>query len=420
MGPPQAPQEIFGLTTTTFRDVDEAQRGREACPRLHSQRRVLNETDAACGCDFLFLQRALSPQALRSKLVVAGRGYSCRCLLPQPGTRGGASPHDWSARPKRRQSEDSRRCPLGTRCPGLMGFFLGTVPAGLGSGKARGFCTLQGTVGFKLKIPARPQLSLQGPRPRRASPGPLDFRRLRSPGDVPGLGGGLRTRPSQPPARPPSPGTQPRATYPAGSVRERGAAGSAGRAALLLPASRAAPERGGAGAGPGHSPPPRPVPSGPAAGAAPGPATSAGGRRTILALPSWQRAEEPGLSPVGTPSRTPSPGAGGERCRGGSAPSPLSPLAPGPQLPSPLSSFPEPRHPPPRLPRPGSHPRGWHGAASTQGEVGSGEFLCVSRLGEGARGLEGLALSEPKWGQKKGHPSRRREIQGGSDTYQPA
>lgn len=53
--------------------------------------------------------------------------------------------------------------PRGDVLPGAYGLLL---RGGSGSENVRGFRRRQGTVGFKLKIRARPQLSQQGPRPR--------------------------------------------------------------------------------------------------------------------------------------------------------------------------------------------------------------------------------------------------------------
>ncbi|TKC42505.1 hypothetical protein EI555_000986 [Monodon monoceros] len=191
-------------------------------------------------------------------------------------------------------------------------------------------------VGFKLKIPARPQLSRQGPRPRagRASPGPLDFQRPRSLRDAPRLGRGVE----DPTLSVPVPASRPRATYPAGSLQERGAAGTPGRTALPLPASGEAP----GWAGPGRDPDTRPRPAqssgDPPREPPPGPAKVAGRERDA---PGSARSAE-------APEARPQSGGREERCRGGS---PLSPQASRPGLPSPARE--PPRAPPPACLRPG-------------------------------------------------------------------
>lgn len=106
-------------------------------------------------------------------------------------------------------------------------------------------------------------------------------------------------------------------------MQERGAAGSSGPAALL-PASRAAPERGGAGAGPDTRPPsPAQSPRGPAAGAALGQCHPAGLGKD--APGSARSAEAPGARPQrpGAQSQTP-------RREEGSRPRGLPIFTPGP------------------------------------------------------------------------------------------
>ncbi|XP_061037485.1 basic salivary proline-rich protein 2-like [Eubalaena glacialis] len=180
------------------------------------------------------------------------------------------------------------------------------------------------------------RLSRQGPRPRagRASPGPLDFQRPRSLGDAPRLGRGGE----DPTLSVPVPASRPRATYPAGSLQERGAAGTPGRTALPLPASGEAP----GWAGPGRDPDTRPRPAqssgDPAREPPPGPAKVAGRERDA---PGSARSAE-------APEARPQSGGRKERCRGGS---PLSPQAARPGLPSPARE--PPRAPPPACLRPG-------------------------------------------------------------------
>ena len=242
-------------------------------------------------------------------------------------------------------------------------------------------------VGFKLKIPARPQLSRPGPRPRagRASPGPLDFQRPRSLGDAPRLG----REGEDPTLSVPVPASRPRATYPAGSLQERGAAGTPGRTALPLPASGEAP--GWAGPGRDTDTRPRPAQSSedPAREPPPGPSKVAGRERDA---PGSARSAE-------APEARPQSGGRKARCRGG-----VPTLTPGPAPGAALSGSGAAPSPAPRLPPPGSHPCGWRGAAAPRGKVRSADFLCASSLGEEAGGLGGLALWEPRWGQRQGLP----------------
>lgn len=224
---------------------------------------------------------------------------------------------------------------------------MGTAPPGSGSGKARGLRRRQGTVGFKLKIPARPQLSRQGPRPRvrRASPGPFDFRRPVPLRDASRLGGGLRPRPSPPrlglrvPCHLPGP--------------ERAGARRRGQ---LWPSRPPPCVPGGSGegrawGGAGHSPPAPPsplrdLPREPPSGSA----TRQGWGRTRLAPRAPRRPPEHGSS---RPAPDLRPLGGRDRGRGGSPSSPPAPR-PGPRTPA--------REPPgspdPCLPLPGSHPWG--------------------------------------------------------------
>lgn len=222
---------------------------------------------------------------------------------------------------------------------------MGAAPPGLGSGKARRLRKRQGTVGFKLKIPARPQLSRRAPAPAPGAPPrvPSTFGDPYAWGTRQGWAGGCGPDPPRPCSDLGS-----RATYPARSVQELGAAGSSGPAALL-PASRAAPERGGAGAGPDTRPQPRPVPLwDQPREPPPGLAMGQGWRRTPPAPRALRRPPVHRPSPT-APNRRPLRGR--ERCRGGS---PSSPLAPSPGLPT-LAREP-PGSPDPCLPPPGSHP----------------------------------------------------------------
>lgn len=197
---------------------------------------------------------------------------------------------------------------------------MGTAPPGSGSGKARGLRRRQGTVGFKLKIPARPQLSRQGPRPRvrRASPGPFDFRRPVPLGDASRLGGGLRPRPSPPrlglrvPRHLPGPERA--------GARRRGQLWPSRPPPCVPGGSGEGRGRGGAG----HSPPsPAQSPRGPAAGAALGQCHPAGLGKD--APGSARSAEAPGARPQrpGAQSQTP-------RREEGSRPRGLPIFTPGP------------------------------------------------------------------------------------------
>lgn len=287
-------------------------------------------------------------QPLRSELVVAKSAYPCPpyCL---PRARG-----DRSARPKGKQSEDWRRRPAREDAlPRASRLLLEGQISGIGERKDSAFRRRQGPAGFKLKIPARPQLSRQGPRPRagRASPGPRDFPRPRSLGDAARLGGA--EAPTRPAPRP--------APLTGRSVQERGAAGRSDEP----PSSSLRPWRLRSGAGPGRGPDtrprPRPAPRGPAAGAAPGPRHPA--RRERDAPGPARAAEAPGAQPQ--PGRRPiadPPGAGSAVL---GAPHPRAqgcPLRPW--------SRPEPR--PHFCLRPVSS-LGWPGAACPPGEVASEE-----------------------------------------------
>lgn len=106
-------------------------------------------------------------------LVVARSGDFCPRLLPA-GARGDRSDRPGGGRAK----IGGGAWPAADALPRVWGFFSGAEPPGLGSGRTLGLRRRQGTAGFKLKIPARRQLSCQGLRPRagHAVPGPLDFR----------------------------------------------------------------------------------------------------------------------------------------------------------------------------------------------------------------------------------------------------
>lgn len=124
---------------------------------------ILNETGPACECDFTFPPRVRGSlrQALRSELAVAGSGYSCRRSPPGSGTRGAVTGPLAPSGGRMKTGGGARPC--GDVLPGAYGLLL---RGGSGSENVRGFRRRQGTVGFKLKIRARPQLSQQGPRPR--------------------------------------------------------------------------------------------------------------------------------------------------------------------------------------------------------------------------------------------------------------
>lgn len=158
--------QISGLILPAFRDTGMRLREAEKLAQGCTAPGILNETRPACECDFPFPTPVL--RSLRQTTERA-RGGRERVFLPAFTARvGDTQRSDRSAGPKRRQNEDWRRRPTlrGTRCPGLSGCFLGTEPPESRSENVRGFRRRQGTVGFKLKIRARPQLSHQGPRPR--------------------------------------------------------------------------------------------------------------------------------------------------------------------------------------------------------------------------------------------------------------